>query len=101
MAISNSGASKYISTVKSTIFPHPARFPYDLPEFFIRMLTEPGDVVLDPFGGSCTTGSVAESLDRHWLNIEINKEYLLGALDFQDGANPRNHVDYTIQSRGM
>lgn len=98
LAISNAGAAKYVKYCKANdITPHPARFPYDLPEFFIRMLTEPGDFVLDPFGGSCTTGSVAESLDRHWMNIEINKEYLFGALGhFQDGANPRNNVDYTI-----
>ncbi len=38
---------------------HPARFPAKLPEFFIRMLTQPGDVVLDIFAGSNTTGQVA------------------------------------------
>lgn len=42
--------------------PHPARYPADLPEFFIRMLTDRGDMVLDPFAGSCVTGEVAERL---------------------------------------
>ena len=40
---------------------HPARFPAELPRFFIEFLTEPGDVGLDPFAGSNTTGAVAEA----------------------------------------
>ncbi len=43
---------------------HPARFPAKLPEFFIRFLTEPGDLVLDIFAGSNTTGHVAECEGR-------------------------------------
>jgi site-specific DNA-methyltransferase (cytosine-N4-specific) len=54
---------------------HPARMPEGLAEFFIRFLTEPGDVVLDPFAGSNTTGAVAESLGRRWLAIERDPEY--------------------------
>jgi DNA modification methylase len=55
---------------------HPARFPAKLPEFFIRFLTDPGDLVLDIFAGSNTTGSVAESIDRNWLAFEESREYL-------------------------
>lgn len=55
---------------------HPARFPAKLPEFFIKLLTEPGDLVVDIFAGSNTTGQVAESLDRRWLAYEMNSEYL-------------------------
>ncbi len=55
---------------------HPARFPAKLPEFFIRFLTNPGDVVLDIFAGSNTTGWVAESIDRQWLAFEENREYV-------------------------
>jgi len=55
---------------------HPARFPAALPEFFIRLLTEEGDVVVDPFAGSNTTGAVAEELDRRWIALEVVKEYL-------------------------
>jgi len=54
---------------------HPARMPQKLVEFFIEFLTEPGDRVLDPFGGSNTTGWVAESLKRKWIGIEMNPEY--------------------------
>ena len=55
---------------------HPARFPPTLPEFFLKLLTDEGDVVLDPFAGSNTTGRVAEQLNRRWLAIETVKEYL-------------------------
>lgn len=65
---------------KMGLQPHPARFPWGLPEFFIRMLTDPKDLVIDPFGGSCLTGSVAESLGRRWVCGELEEEYLLGAL---------------------
>ena len=59
---------------------HPARFPKELPEYFIRMLTDPGDMVLDPFAGSCVTGEVAERLGRRWTCCELNEEYLKGAV---------------------
>ncbi len=55
---------------------HPARFPSELPAFFIKMLTDEGDVVLDIFGGSNTTGFTAEALKRKWLTFEMNQEYL-------------------------
>ena len=55
---------------------HPARFPAKLPEFFIKFLTEPGDVVLDIFAGSNTTGQVAEDLGRQWLAFEQSEEYV-------------------------
>lgn len=59
---------------------HPARFPAALPEYFIRMTTDPGDRVFDPFGGSCVTGMVAEQLGRHWDCVELNSAYLEGAV---------------------
>jgi len=59
---------------------HPARFPSDLPEYFIRMLTDPGDMVLDPFAGSCVTGEVSERLKRKWVCIEKIEDYLEGAM---------------------
>ena len=60
--------------------PHPARFPAELPEYFIRMLTNRGDFVLDPFGGSCVTGEVCEKLHRKWTCIELIEEYCEAAL---------------------
>ena len=57
---------------------HPARFPAQLPEYFIRFLTDPGELVVDPFAGSCVTGVVAENLARQWVCCELSEEYLLG-----------------------
>jgi DNA modification methylase len=55
---------------------HPARFPPALPEFFIRLLTEEEDIVIDPFAGSNTAGVVADHLKRRWIAIEQRAEYL-------------------------
>lgn len=83
---SNSLYLRYCQTkgIKS----HPARFPAALPEYFIRMLTDKGDMVYDPFGGSCVTGEVAERLKRKWVCSELIEEYLTGALGrFQQEAS--------------
>ncbi len=63
---------------------HPARFPALLPKFFIKLLTDPNDLVLDPFAGSLTAGAVAEQLDRRWIAGEAIEEYLkAGTFRFQ------------------
>jgi len=68
---------------------HPARFPSELPAFFIKMLTDEEDVVLDIFGGSNTTGFTAEALKRKWLTFEMNRDYLASsALRFLEGHSP-------------
>jgi site-specific DNA-methyltransferase (cytosine-N4-specific) len=65
---------------------HPARFPAELPAFFIRLLTDPDDVVVDIFSGSNTTGIVAEQLGRRWISIELEKNYaILSAVRFMEG----------------
>ena len=75
---SNSGYLRYCKD--KGLKAHPARFPSGLPEFFVRMLTDPGDLVYDPFGGSCVTGEVCERLERRWVCSELSEEYLLGAV---------------------
>lgn len=75
---SNSSYMRYCS--EKGIKAHPARFPAALPEYFIRMVTDPGDTVLDPFGGSCITGEVAERLQRKWICAELVEPYLKGAI---------------------
>lgn len=62
------------------IEPHPARMPAEVAEFFIRFLTEEGDLVLDPFAGSNTTGAKAEELRRRWIAIEPQREYIEGSI---------------------
>jgi site-specific DNA-methyltransferase (cytosine-N4-specific) len=70
-------SSSYLRMCKEfDITRHPARFPSALPSFFIKMLTDEGDIVLDIFGGSNTTGATAESLNRKWLTFEIKHDYL-------------------------
>jgi len=59
--------------------PHPARMQDGLAEFFVRFLTDEGDMVLDPFAGSNTTGSVAERMNRRWLSIELDAGYVVSS----------------------
>ena len=54
---------------------HPTRFPVELPSFFIKLLTEPGQLVFDPFGGTCTTAVAAENLGRRWLVCELDERF--------------------------
>ncbi len=69
---------QYTTACKAVrVIPHSARFPAKLPEFFLRVLTDPGDTVLDIFAGSNTTGMVAESEGRHWLVFEERTDYLV------------------------
>jgi DNA modification methylase len=75
---SNSAYLRYCA--ERGIVPHPARFPSAVPEFFVRMLTDPDDFVVDPFGGSCVTGEVCERLRRRWMCSELIADYLQGAL---------------------
>ena len=75
---SNSAYLRYCK--RESIIQHPARFPRELPEFFVRMLTDKGDLVVDPFAGSCTTGEAAERMGRRWACIELNEDYCKGAV---------------------
>jgi DNA modification methylase len=70
---------------------HPARFPAKLPEFFIRFLTDPGDLVVDIFAGSNTTGAVAEAEGRRWIAAELEPDYVAtSAFRFlEKGSDPR------------
>jgi site-specific DNA-methyltransferase (cytosine-N4-specific) len=58
---------------------HPARFPPAIPEYFIRMLTDPGDLVCDCFMGSGTTAAVAKQLSRHYIGCDRSDVYCKAA----------------------
>lgn len=75
--ISNDRYINYCKEKKINI--HPARMPKEIPEFFIKFLTDADDLVLDPFAGSNMTGFVAEQLGRRWMSMEVNKAYVLGS----------------------
>lgn len=79
-AANTASKDRYLQGCKAlNIEPHPARIPQALPNFFIRFLTEPGDLVLDLFAGSNVTGAVAEELKRKWVAMEINADYLFAS----------------------
>lgn len=82
LQISNSESNgNYIRGCKlSGIKPHPARFPEKLPEFFIKFLTDPNDLVLDIFSGSNTTGRAAETLQRRWMSFDSSRDYMAASV---------------------
>lgn len=77
-SFSNSNSKDFFSRTckKKGITPHPARMPMGLAAFFIEFLTDPGDLVLDPFAGSNTTGYIAARLQRKWLAIDAEEKYV-------------------------
>lgn len=85
---------------ESDLVVHPARFPRQIPEFFVRFLTEPGDLVLDPFAGSNVVGAVAESLERRWVAAEIKREYIVGSAFRFEGLGASVVKEHREQGRG-
>lgn len=103
LAIANTESNDTYTTYckENNLTIHPARFPSELPEFFIRMLTNKDDIVYDPFGGSCVTGAVCERLGRKWICTEIIEEYLKGAIGgrFQTiSLQESNTTIYTVHN---
>ena len=60
---------------RDNIIKHPAPYHKDLPLYYINLLTDEGDVVLDPFSGIGTTGIACKELDRKYIGFELNKTY--------------------------
>lgn len=80
IAPNTAGKGSYFDYCKrNELMIHPARMAKEVPDFFIKMLTDENDMVIDPFAGSNTTGAVAEQLKRKWIGIEINREYAEGS----------------------
>lgn len=70
-----------LPALRECIRAHPARFPLDLPAFFIDFLTDDqGDLVVDPFAGSNVTGEAAERAERAWVAFEMHQPYLEGSV---------------------
>lgn len=78
LSFSNTNSNDYfLKTCREKgITPHPARMSGGLVNFFIQFLTDEGDLVLDPFSGSNTTGYCAEKLNRKWVSFEIKEDYI-------------------------
>lgn len=93
-AANTSNSTPYHKYCKDkNIEPHPARMPIELPDFFIKFLTDEGDIVFDPFSGSNTTGESAENLGRKWLGTELNKNYIKGSV----GRFPGKKIKLSIK----
>ncbi|WP_422860657.1 DNA-methyltransferase [Flagellimonas sp. S174] len=82
LSFSNTSSNDYFLSKcrEKNITPHPARMSGGLVNFFIEFLTDEGDIVLDPFGGSNTTGYCAEKLKRKWLSFELDDGYIKQAI---------------------
>jgi DNA modification methylase len=106
LAVANTESTSYYQEYcrSQGIAIHPARFPYQLPEYFIKMLTDKGDLVVDPFAGSAVTGRVAEDLQRRWVCVELSNEYIEGGIArFHDLSRLRKRtppISYTIPAPG-
>ena len=95
LQISNTESSNhYMRTCRMLgIKSHPARFPAELPAFFIKFLTDENDIVLDIFSGSNTVGATANALNRRWLSVELDKNYVRqSAIRFMDNLEPEEIV---------
>ncbi len=71
---SQSGDDVWWMTTESGI-DHPAPFPVELPRRLIKLYTQPGDLVLDPFMGAGTTAVAAVQTDRHYIGYDVSEDY--------------------------
>jgi DNA modification methylase len=106
LAISNTSSNdRYLrACLAHGVKAHPARFPVGLPAFFISFLTEPGDLVCDPFSGSNVTGEAAETLGRRWLSCDLDEENGQGQTYVRASAfrfpNAKLSPDYDFEPQG-
>lgn len=82
LSFSNTNSNDYFLKTcrEKRITPHPARMSGGLVNFFIQFLTDEGDLVLDPFSGSNTTGYCSEKLNRKWISFEVKEDYIKQAI---------------------
>ena len=84
---------------------HSAVFPVDLPEWFIKLFTKNGDVVLDPFIGSGTTALAALKLGRHFVGIDINPDFIklsnqrIAGMQLRLPAIAEKRAKYTVATK--
>lgn len=95
-----SDTATYRSHVASLQLPsHGAMQPTAIPDFFIRLLSEPDELVVDPFGGTTKTGLAAERLGRRWIVTEWVLQYLRGAAEMYR-AFPAFHLHPALVAVG-
>jgi site-specific DNA-methyltransferase (cytosine-N4-specific) len=82
------------------IKPHPARYPEALIKFFVDLLTDENDLVVDPFGGSNVTGAVCQQTGRRWISSELRADYLDGSVArFEEGSLIERNAALTKRKR--
>lgn len=72
---------------------HPCQLPIHLLERIILMSTDEGDVVLDPFSGTGTTAVAAKRLGRHYVGIELDKQYVAISTEKLQSTLPDSHIN--------
>ena len=77
---------------------HPTQKPEALLARIIMASTKPGDVVLDPFFGSGTTGAVAKRLGRHFVGIEREQDYIDAASARIAAVEPLGKAELTVMT---
>jgi DNA modification methylase len=115
-SLSNTASNDFFlrSCKEHGIIPHPARMPLGLASFFVNFLTEKEDIVLDPFGGSNTTGFAAALEKRRWITMDVQNTFVKQSqLRFEDPAyrnirnlkegqdeyHKKNHPSRSIQTK--
>jgi len=81
--------SRVCGTFKERIGNHPCQMPEDLLELIIKTSSKEGDLILDPFGGTGTTATVAKKLKRNFLTMEISEEYYNVILKRLENIEPK------------
>lgn len=84
------------AAARDNLIKHPAPFHKELPLYFINLLTDIDDVVLDPFSGIATTGMACKELDRRYIGYELNESYTEYAINRIYSENLTTY-DYKIQ----
>ena len=78
---------------------HPTQKPEALLYRIIQSSSNPGDIILDPFFGTGTSGVIAKKLERHWIGIELDRKYIKAAQKRIDETNPSLSDDSVYQTR--
>lgn len=91
--------NKVFSNGKSHTKVHSCPFPHELVENCLRLATDEGDIVLDPYSGSSTSCYVSRSMGRRYIGIEVNEEYYNDSLkNMEAGSSVSNTCDYVPSS---
>lgn len=94
--VNQPGTDPYHKACKAVgLIRHPAMMPRGVADFFIKLTTDPGDLVVEPFFGSGTTAAAAQALGRRWIGFERSLEYLEGStVRFVDTPGFKVHGDW-------